>query len=203
MMPYKSSSPRIRLFRNDLLERLTQVSPAMFALTWAAVLALSLYAAWGLLSLPLWIALFLLGMAIWTLFEYAMHRFFFHMKLNSALGREMIFITHGNHHVAPGDRLRNIMPPVVTLFLYAVIWGALWLMLGNAGPVFALGFASGYVIYDGIHYACHQLPMRHPLLRRLRRHHILHHHAKQEGNFAITAIFWDRVFGTDLRVKGG
>jgi sterol desaturase/sphingolipid hydroxylase (fatty acid hydroxylase superfamily) len=67
--------------------------------------------------------------------------------------------------------------------------------------VLYLGFGIGYVVYDAIHFACHQLPMRSPVLRQLRRQHIRHHHAKQEGNYAITAIFWDRLFGTDIPAK--
>lgn len=202
MMKYRSASPRIRLFRNDLLERLTLVSPPAFALTWAVFLALALYAGWGATSLSVSIMLVLLGVLIWTLFEYAMHRFIFHLKPTSAVGRWLIFLTHGNHHAAPGDRYRNIMPPIVSLVLSGAIWWAFWMLLGPTGSVLYLGFGIGYVVYDAIHFACHQLPMRGPILRQLRRHHIRHHHAKQEGNYAITAIFWDRLFGTDIPAKG-
>jgi sterol desaturase/sphingolipid hydroxylase (fatty acid hydroxylase superfamily) len=201
MMKYRSASPRIRLFRNDLLERLTLVSPPAFALTWAVFLAFALYASWGVTSLPVSIMLVLLGVLIWTLFEYAMHRFIFHMKLTSAFGRWLIFLTHGNHHAAPGDRYRNIMPPIVSVIVSGAIWLAFWMLLGPTGSVLYLGFGIGYVVYDAIHFACHQLPMRSPVLRQLRRHHIRHHHAKQEGNYAITAIFWDRLFGTDIPAK--
>ena len=201
MMNYRSASPRIRLFRNDLLERLTLVTPPAFVLTWTVFLACALYASWGVTSLPVSIMLVLLGVLIWTLFEYAMHRFIFHLKPTSALGRWLIFLTHGNHHAAPGDRYRNIMPPMVSVVISAAIWAAFWMLLGPKGSVLYLGFGIGYVVYDAIHFACHQLPMRGPLLRQLRRHHIRHHYARQEGNYAITAIFWDRLFGTDIPVK--
>lgn len=202
MMKYRSPRPRIRLFRNDLLERLTLVSPPAFALTWAAFLALALFASWGATTLAASIFLLLLGMLIWTLFEYALHRFVFHLKLTSALGRWVIFLTHGNHHAVPDDRHRNMMPPLVSVTISAAIWAVFWMLFGPSGSVLYLGFGIGYVLYDITHYACHQLPMRSPLMRRLRRHHIRHHHAKREGNFAITAIFWDRLFGTSIPVKG-
>lgn len=201
MMKYRSTSPRIRLFRNDLLERLTLISPLAFALTWAIFLTVALYASWGVTSLPVSIALLVLGVLIWTLFEYAMHRFIFHLKLKSEFGRWLIFLTHGNHHEAPGDRYRNIMPPMVSVVISAAIWAGFWTLLGPKGSVLYLGFGIGYVVYDAIHYACHQLPMRGPVLRKLRRHHIRHHYAKQDGNYAITATFWDRVFGTDIPAK--
>lgn len=201
MMKYGSSSPRVRLFRNDLLERLTLISPVAFVLTWTVFLGAALYASWGVTSLAASIALVLLGILIWTLFEYAMHRFIFHMKLNSAFGQWLIFLTHGNHHEVPGDKYRNIMPPIVSVVVSAGIWAGFYLLLGPAGSVLYLGFGIGYVVYDGIHYACHQLPMRGPVLGRLRRHHIRHHFAREEGNYAITATFWDRVFGTDIPAK--
>lgn len=201
MMKYRSTSPRIRLFRNDLLERLTLISPLAFALTWAIFLTAALYASWGVTSLPVSIALLALGVLIWTLFEYAMHRFIFHLKLNSEFGRWLIFLTHGNHHEAPGDRYRNIMPPIVSVVVSAAIWAGFWMLFGPKGSVLYLGFGIGYVTYDAIHYACHQLPMRGPALRKLRRHHIRHHYAKQDGNYSITATFWDRVFGTNIPAK--
>jgi sterol desaturase/sphingolipid hydroxylase (fatty acid hydroxylase superfamily) len=200
-MKYGSASPRIRLFRNDLMEQFTLVSPPVFALTWTVFLACALYASWGVASLPVSISLVLLGVLTWTLFEYAMHRFIFHLKPTSAFGRTLIFLAHGNHHAAPGDRYRNIMPPLVSVTVSGLIWLACWLLIGPIGSVFYLGFGIGYVVYDAIHYACHQLPMRGPVLRQLRRHHIRHHHARQEGNYAITATFWDRVFRTEIPAK--
>ena len=142
-MKYGSASPRIRLFRNDLMERLTLVSPPVFALTWMAFLAIAVYASWGAASFPVSIALVLLGMLTWTLFEYAMHRFLFHLKPRSAFGRAFIFLAHGNHHAAPGDRYRNIMPPLVSVAISATIWAALWLLFGPMGSVIFLGFGIG------------------------------------------------------------
>jgi sterol desaturase/sphingolipid hydroxylase (fatty acid hydroxylase superfamily) len=197
MIKYRSASPRVRLFQNDLLERMTLVSPLSFAIIWSAFLTLALYASWGANSLPASIGLVVIGVTIWILFEYAMHRFFFHVKLRSDLGRHLIFLTHGNHHAMPGDPQRNIMPPLVSVGISCMIWLLLWSAFGASGSVIFLGFGIGYVVYDTIHYACHQLPMRGPLLSRLRRHHIRHHCGDEEGNYAITAIFLDRIFGTD------
>ena len=202
MIRDRSRPQRLRLFRDERLEQLTLISPRAFAAVWLVVLTLALCASWGRASVAVSIGLVLLGAVIWSLFEYAMHRFLFHLKPKSQLGQWLIFLMHGNHHVDPGDRYRNIMPPIVSLWVVGAFWGISVLLLGPVGSVLSLGFAAGYVIYDGIHYACHQFSMRSPVLRQLKRHHIRHHYAKQEGNYAITAIFWDRVFGTDVPVKG-
>jgi len=201
MMKSGSSPQRIRLFQNDLLERFTLISPIAFAVTWAVFLVIAIRASWGVASFLPSLALVAAGLLIWSLFEYAMHRFIFHLKLRSKLGQWLIFLTHGNHHVVPNDGMRNIMPPIVSVTISCGVWALLYAAFGPAGSVIFLGFGIGYVVYDGVHYACHQFPMKAPVLRQLRKHHIRHHYAKQEGNFAITAIFWDRVFGTEVPTK--
>jgi sterol desaturase/sphingolipid hydroxylase (fatty acid hydroxylase superfamily) len=192
---------RIRLFRSDLLERTTVITPRAFAAIWACVLAVVVYVAWGTASIGAAIGLLLAGLLVWSLFEYVMHRFLFHLEMRSGIGQHVIFVMHGNHHVEPGDPDRNMMPPIISVPWSAAIWGVMLLALGEKGSWLFLGFAMGYVIYDSVHYACHQLPMRGALLGRLRKHHIRHHYAKRDGNYAITAIFWDRVFGTDVPAK--
>lgn len=192
---------RIRLFRNDFLERTTMVSPVAFVLTWAVMLALAVYASWGAASLIESVGLALFGAFLWSLFEYAMHRFVFHMKLTSNLGRAFLFLSHGNHHTQPNDAKRNIMPPLVSVAICGTVWLVLYILAGPFGSTIFIGFGIGYVIYDSVHYAVHQFPLRHGLLGQLKRHHIRHHYAHEEGNFSITAIFWDRVFGTEVATK--
>ena len=201
MIQDSSASPRMRLFQNDKLERLTLISPKAFAIVWFAVLVLATYASWGNVSVRGMFGLVLLGLLLWTLFEYCMHRFIFHINLSTTLGRRLVFLMHGNHHVAPGDPYRNLMPPIVSIAILGTVWSIFLLVLGPAGSALFLGFAIGYILYDVVHYACHQFPMRSPVLRQLRRHHIRHHYGKREGNYAITAIFWDRLFGTEIPAK--
>ena len=192
---------RVRLFRSDWLERLTMISPRSFALIWAALIPLVLWAGWGTVNVATWIGLVLLGLLIWSLFEYAMHRFIFHLELQSDFGRWWGFVMHGNHHHDPNDPHRSLMPPIVSVTWSAAIWALLVLLLGPSGSVVFLGFVIGYVAYDSVHYACHQLPVRGRLMRELRRHHLRHHFGRQEGNYSITAIFWDRVFGSHVPAK--
>jgi len=199
----ESHPQRIRLFRSDRLERLTTITPRAFAATWIVVLALAVHASWGTASLVVLTGSVLAGLLIWTLFEYGMHRFIFHMKLRSEFGKWVIFLTHGNHHVAPSDSYRNLMPPIVSIAILGSMWCVFLLLAGPPGSALFLGFAIGYVTYDAVHYACHQYPMRGPVLGRLRRHHMRHHFGSREGNYAITAIIWDRVFRTEVPAKRG
>ncbi|PZO91261.1 MAG: fatty acid hydroxylase [Sphingomonas sanxanigenens] len=190
---------RIRLFKSDRLERLTNFSPNAFCATWGAIIPLVAWAGWGAVSPLSGIGLVLSGLLFWTLFEYAMHRYLFHWDSDWKPVEWVVFLIHGNHHVHPNDRIRNLMPPVISVPVSALIWGACAALFGSAGTWIFLGFISGYVIYDLVHFACHQWPMRGALGMALKRHHMRHHHISEHGNFAISAIFWDRVFGSNIR----
>lgn len=202
-MAEPGSRQRVRLFKSDALERLTVISPRTFAAIWVVALSLVAVASWGVASPATALGLVLCGAAAWSLFEYAMHRFLFHWKTDSAMLRAVIFVTHGNHHVDPQDPCRNMMPPMVSLPFGALLWGLCLVALGPAGSLLFLGFAGGYVVYDSVHYACHQLPMRGAVVRRLRNHHMRHHYARRDGNYAITGVIWDRLFGTLLSAHKG
>jgi sterol desaturase/sphingolipid hydroxylase (fatty acid hydroxylase superfamily) len=55
------------------------------------------------------------------------------------------------------------------------------------------------VAYDAVHYACHHGEMRGKFGSALKRHHMRHHHVDETGNYAITAIVWDRVLGSRIK----
>lgn len=192
------SSDRPRLFRNPWLERLTVISAGAFVPLWAVLLPA--IAVTGFLTAPLAWALPLVfaGVIVWTLVEYALHRYVFHFDPRSELLKQAVFVIHANHHAHPNDPLRNLMPPIVSIPVGGLIWAlSLWVM-GDQGTWFLLGFMTGYVVYDLVHFACHQLPMKGRLARALKAHHMRHHHLKVAGNYAITGMIWDRVFATRI-----
>lgn len=137
---------------------------------------------------PVWFAA---GLVWWTLLEYLLHRFAFHG------GRAWIGSRHGAHHDNVRDRdLSLASPPAVALGvgLHAL---ALVPTLGPlpGGTVLA-GVVTGYAVYEWVHLAIHRPRPRGRLLRRLRRHHLLHHGAQPDARFGVTTTFWDRLFGT-------
>jgi sterol desaturase/sphingolipid hydroxylase (fatty acid hydroxylase superfamily) len=199
VFPARPHPSRVRLFQNRWMEITTLTPLSVFVLTWMVVLAVvAVVAARHVAPVPLVICA-VVGLALWTLFEYAGHRFLFHLDLKSAWGQRLIFLMHENHHADPADPLRSIMPLTVSLPLGAAIWGLALLICGSLGHAVFLGFGLGYVFYDTLHWACHQMPMRGALGTKLKRHHLRHHHAGQDANYAITAIFLDRLFGTGLK----
>lgn len=59
---------------------------------------------------------FLLGNLVWTILEYTLHRFLFHiddMMPDHPKALTVHFLLHGVHHYLPMDRMRLVMPPVM------------------------------------------------------------------------------------------
>jgi len=140
--------------------------------------------------------LFCAGMLLWTLMEYVLHRFVFHLTPRGRLGILFAYTIHGVHHAFPEDRRRWLMPPIVTVPVATVLYFVLrWLVGAAAAPVFA-GALFGYLTYDLIHYASHAGAFRGRVARYLRQHHMTHHYRIPETRFGVSSPLWDRVFGT-------
>ena len=63
------------------------------------------------------------GYALWTLFEYWLHRIVFHFEPEEGLGARFHWIIHGVHHDHPNDPMRLVMPPAVSIPLAAAVFG--------------------------------------------------------------------------------
>lgn len=193
-----SNPSRVRLFKNERLEKLTLISPRTFALSWCVLLPMIGYVGWGTAAPLQAMAMSLAGLLGWTVFEYLMHRYLFHWQSEIPLVQWLVYLIHGNHHASPNDPMRGLMPLPVSIGVGALVWLALVSAFGVVGTWSFLGFMIGYVIYDTVHYACHQWPMRSGLGGMLKRHHMRHHHVDEGGNFAISAIFLDHVFRSKI-----
>jgi sterol desaturase/sphingolipid hydroxylase (fatty acid hydroxylase superfamily) len=200
----------IRLFKSDFLEFFTHVHPAVVPIVWLPVAATFLIVpalrhpeTAGLkFILPLG---FLLGLFLWTLTEYTLHRFVFHFRPRTPLQERIAFLFHGVHHAQPQVKTRLVMPPAVSIPLALIFYGLYVLILGVVlgatawiGPTFA-GFLAGYVIYDLTHYATHHYPMRRGYLKFLKRHHMQHHYKTPNARYGVSSPIWDWVFGTSPR----
>lgn len=189
----------IRLFRNDLLESLTHVHPIVPLLFWTPVAAWLIWRAVAVHGIgPLPLAGIAAGaIVVWTLAEYLLHRFLFHYKATSRLGKYLIFMFHGVHHDAPRDKTRLVMPPAGAIIVLFLLWQLFALAIPSPWiePFFGF-FILSYLGYDYIHYATHHFPMRHPLLHAIKVYHLQHHYAAKGVRYGVTSPFWDRVFGT-------
>lgn len=175
---------------------------SMFGVLWSIVVLGYIYFALlgSGISFSCMVAALLSGIAVWGLFEYVMHRFLFHMHLTSRLGRTVLFVLHGNHHMFPRDRYRNLMPAIVSLPLAAAFYFVFISTMGQSfGRPFFLGFLCGYIAYDGWHYATHQHRFSNRILKSIQRHHLKHHYADSESNYGVTTPVFDALFHTVCR----
>ena len=192
------------IFQWRALDRLTRVHPIVPAAIFAPVIAaLAVVAS---LDMPAWEAALgaVGGYGLWTLSEYWIPRVVFHFEPEDGVGARLHWIVHGVHHDHPNDPMRLVMPPVVSLPLAAVFCGA---FIGVVGTPLAwavtAGFFAGYLFYDMVHFALHHARPKSRLGKRLRELHMRHHFENDQQGFAVSAPWWDIVFGTSSHKSRG
>jgi dihydroceramide fatty acyl 2-hydroxylase len=190
------------MFESRMLDALSRVHPAVPVIIFLpAIVAM---AAWSLAnaSVPVTAGVLVGGYALWTLFEYWLHRLVFHFEPKEGLGARMHWIIHGVHHDHPNDPMRLVMPPAVSIPLGAAVFGLLYLIFGtHYAPGLGAGFFAGYLVYDMMHYYLHHFRPRGPLGRMLRERHMRHHFQDDTRGFGISAPYWDEVFRTSPRAR--
>jgi dihydroceramide fatty acyl 2-hydroxylase len=189
------------MFDSRLLDAFSRVHPLVPVLIFVPVIVGLEAWALSLVSVTEAVGLFAGGYALWTLFEYWLHRVVVHFEPDRGIGARMHWIIHGIHHEHPNDPLRLVMPPAVSIPLGALVFGVLYLVFGERyAPGVGAGFFAGYLAYDMLHYYVHHLPGgRKPtawLPRKLHELHMRHHFQDPDSGYGVSAPFWDRVFGT-------
>lgn len=149
------------------------------------------------IALSFWV----LGLCIWSLVEYCLHRFLFH--LDHYLPDHPVFLTlhftlHGVHHYLPMDKQRLVLPPTLFILLaypfYRLVFGIFPFYMACSG--FA-GGTLGYIMYDCTHYFLHHTNMPR-YFQELKKYHLEHHYKNYEMGFGVTLKFWDVVFETEI-----
>lgn len=167
-----------RIFNSPVLEALTKTHIAFPLTMFYGVGVLCLWWSIGRLELEVvaTIALFLVGGFFFTLVEYLVHRYFYHMAADNPKRARMQYVIHGVHHDHPRDKKRLAMPPLASLMLAGLFIGLFRLMLGVHGYAFGGGFLAGYATYLLVHYAIHVYHPPKNFLGMIWKHHNLHHY---------------------------
>ncbi|KAH7365392.1 hypothetical protein KP509_18G024900, partial [Ceratopteris richardii] len=146
-----------RFFQSDFLEFFTRTPWWVVPLVWLPVVAWN-----GMLSiqrgssLQKAATLMVVGVLEWTLLEYTLHRFLFHIKTASYWGNTLHYLLHGCHHKHPMDGYRLVFPPAGTAILALPFWELVRLLFPyEAAPAAFGGGLFGYVMYDVTHYYLH------------------------------------------------
>lgn len=187
-----------RIFQNPILEALTKTHISIpLTLFWAAGI-LTLWYSIGPLGIHWGTAavFFLGGIVLFTLVEYLMHRFLYHIPAKTEKRRRFQYVIHGIHHDHPRDKARLAMPPLLSIVLAVLFISLFRLIIGLNGYAFGGGFLFGYSTYLLAHYAIHVYHQPKNLVGELWKHHNLHHYVGDDGAFGVSTPFWDYVFGT-------
>ncbi|XP_057536525.1 dihydroceramide fatty acyl 2-hydroxylase FAH2-like [Amaranthus tricolor] len=192
-----------RFFANDILEILTRTKWWVIPIVWLPVvcylvsvsLQRSLTAAQAATTL-------VFGVLIWSLLEYTLHRFLFHVKTQNYWANTLHYVLHGCHHKHPMDALRLVFPPAATAIICVPIWSVIRLLSSpSVAPALFGGLLLGYIMYDTTHYYLHHGQPSIGVPKNLKRYHLNHHFRLHTKGFGITSSVWDHVFGTHPHPK--
>ncbi len=147
------------------------------------------------------------GYAVWTLFEYIMHRWMLHNRSTPFTKKVFWEALHKEHHLlrAMEDIDHHGIHPGVSLPFVLLVIEVVALLSTSAFALAAgAGWALGYFAYEALHWVFHAgTPGRGlhriPLIRYLHECHEAHHLKDARRNYGFVTMLWDRCFKTYLR----
>jgi len=186
------------MFQSDFMEFFSRVHPVTPLILYLPVVGYMLYLSLWQRQLPIMavVALFLLGVLLWTLTEYLIHRYIFHYEPKTRVGKRLHYVIHGVHHDYPNDARRLVMPPSISVPLAFLFYAIFLLIFGRVTPAVFAGLVFGYVCYDMLHYATHHFAMKRGAWLWLKQYHLRHHYKDDHVGYGISSPLWDYVFRT-------
>jgi 4-hydroxysphinganine ceramide fatty acyl 2-hydroxylase len=219
-IPYERfGMKQARIFKYDFMERLSYTSWYVVPLFWIPIALYfwsfylkSIYGLYNPVTFIKCATLFQTGLVLWSLIEYSVHRFAFHIdeKLpNWNWILKLHFLLHGVHHKVPNDPYRLVMPPALMSLLVYIGYNFFkkLILFWIPDDMFKAILGSvliGYVMYDMIHYSGHHFKSSDKSYFGLMRRYHMKHHFMSKGyqkGFGITTKFWDYIFKTLLKIE--
>ena len=146
------------------------------------------------------------GILIWTLLEYGLHRFVFHIQipLRNLRLREFVNASHLSHHASPRDPNKILVHPLYGFVISVILYGLLFAIFRNAFFVSGImtGIWAGFLYYEAVHYRVHCSLSPSGFIARQRQGHFYHQFTNNKRCFGVTSPLWDYVFGTANRGHG-
>lgn len=147
------------------------------------------------MSMPFAVAIaFALGVATWSILEYALHRFLGHDRRTMP---NFFSVEHTRHHIEGDYFAPTWKKGLAAVAITGLDFVLLRLFVAEALAVACTtGFVGMYVTYEVLHRRAHTHAGIGAYGRFLRRHHFHHHFANPRSNHGVTSPVWDLVFGT-------
>ena len=202
VIPHNKGSKK--LFENKILEKLTRTHiaiPISFFIIYSGALLYYSIASIGSLSALETTGIFFAGFFVFTLVEYVMHRYLFHIGTSTKKREKLQYTLHGVHHEYPKDKERLAMPPVMSITIATTLLFIFKLILGDLVFAFLPGFLVGYASYLAMHYILHTFKAPKGIFNFLWANHAVHHYKDQTKAYGVSSPLWDYVFGTMPKSK--
>ena len=187
-----------KMFENRVLDKLT-VSHASIPIGMLVLFGIG-FLYWGTqhtyLIIGQYIGLVVLGILSWTLFEYVMHKYLYHMVPTNNIKGWIQYNMHGVHHEFPKDKGRLAMPPLVLILIAFMFLYVFRLLMGDYAFAFTPGFLFGYAGYLCVHYIVHAFKPPNNGFKVLWVNHSIHHYKDPNVAFGVSSPLWDHVFRT-------
>lgn len=197
---YRSRNRGFQVLKSDFMEKYFGTSPwYMIGLWFIPVVAACMWHAFTQSGLPAWQAgaVYAVGILGWTLVEYILHRWVFHLApLKNPFLREIQYVMHGYHHEFPDDPGRLVAPPALSWPIASVLVVLYFLTMGPFWTAAFGGTVTGYLAYDWMHYYSHHSKPKTAIGRFIRRYHAEHHYRTANSQFGLSSPLWDVLLGT-------
>ncbi|APG60297.1 sterol desaturase family protein [Christiangramia salexigens] len=194
--PKHKGSPK--LFENPILEKLTHTHISIPLIIFGVIAVALVY--YGIIEkgfeAPIMVMLFFAGLFFFTLVEYLMHRYLYHIPATTPRKQKISYTMHGVHHDYPKDKSRLAMPPLLSLVIATVLFILYRAVLGDFVFGFLAGFLIGYAGYLAVHYSVHAFKVPDNFLKTLWHHHSIHHYREPDRAFGVSSPLWDHIFQT-------
>src|SRR4029450_13601605 len=151
------------------------------------------------------LAYFAAGIVVWTLIEYAVHRFVLHGRFPDGRNPYRRFThrhldpLHWEHHARPwdGNHINGTLKDTLAVMIVFAAVGFLFPL--PTGPMLVAGIVAGYVAEQWVHHSVHFYRFNNRYFQYIRRHHLYHHSPKgMEVAFGLSNGFWDIVWDTRI-----
>lgn len=183
----------------QLLKFFTSKNPLLVGLKLTPILSTLIYLIYVHLGV-IWqgVLLLVIGVIFWSLFEYCVHRWVYHVNYKNKGTRWFVEAFHLHHHRILTDfRVLNagwlLIYPVTIL-----VWGIVWLLTQDLflTSCFSFGAMLYYLFYEVIHFSIHYKLYQKGYLAMIQKYHLYHHHRRWNVNYGNTMVYWDMIFKT-------
>ena len=138
------------------------------------------------------------GLLMWSLLEYALHRFFFHWSPQNRKIKRILQQLHCDHHGDSRNPDKILVRPAYSLPVSGLLGGGFYAVTGSffVATGLLVGVWTGFLYYELVHYRLHRSTRANGWLQHQRRGHFYHHFVDRHHCFGVTSPLWDLIFGT-------